>query len=317
MKILVTGGAGFIGSHIVDACLEAGHEVVVVDDLSRGSRENLNPGSRFYRADICDSEAEEILLRERPEVLNHHAAQISVADSVADPVRDAQVNICGTINLLRAAVAAGTRKVIFASTGGAMYGEVPRDPADEDCPRLPISPYAVSKISAEYYLGYFGRQFGISTTALRYANVYGPRQSPHGEAGVVAIFSTAMLAGKRPRVFGARKSGDPVGVRDYVYVGDVVRANMTAMSRTESGTYNIATSVGTSTSDVYRMVASAVGFPDPPEQADPRAGDLLRSVISFRKAERVLGWRPETSLLEGIRRTVEYFRETADGRRQT
>ena len=314
MKIVVTGGAGFIGSHIVDACVAAGHEVIVLDDLSRGDRRNLNPKARFYEVDICDPKVRDIFLSERPDILNHHAAQISVSDSVKDPVRDAQVNVLGTISLLAAAAAAaGTRKVIFASTGGAMYGELPGDPADEETPRLPISPYAVSKISAEFYLGYYRREHGLRYTVLRYANVYGPRQSPHGEAGVVAIFATAMLAGKRPRMFGARQTGDAGGIRDYVYVGDVVRANMIALDRGDDDTFNIATAQGTTTAEVYRAVATAVEFRDPPEAAPPRPGDLLRSVIAYRKAERVLEWRPETSLQEGIRRTVEYFREMASG----
>ena len=317
MKILVTGGAGFIGSHIVDACVSAGHEVVILDDLSRGHRRNLNPKARFYEGDVCDPKVRDIFLKERPEVLNHHAAQISVSDSVKDPVRDAQVNVLGTINLLTAAAAAGTRKVVFASTGGAMYGEVSGDPADEETPRLPISPYAVSKISAEYYLGYYRRQHGLQYTTLRYANVYGPRQSPHGEAGVVAIFATAMLAGKRPRMFAAQQMGDAGGIRDYVYVGDVVRANVIALEQGDDDTFNIATALGTATADIYRAVATSVEFRDTPEYAPPRPGDLLRSVISCRKAERVLGWRPETSLQEGIRRTVEYFRQTSNVKRQT
>ena len=318
MKILITGGAGFIGSHIADACISAGHEVIVLDDLSRGDRRNLNPKARLYEMDICDPKIGDIFLSERPDILNHHAAQISVSDSVKDPAKDARINILGTINLLAAAVAAGTRKVVFASTGGAMYGEVAGDPADEETPRLPISPYAVSKISAEFYLGYYRRQHGLRYTTLRYANVYGPRQSPHGEAGVVAIFATAMLSGKRPRMFAARQMGDAGGIRDYVYVGDVVRANTIALERGDDDTFNIATALGTATAEVYRTVATAVEFRDPPEDAPPRPGDLLRSVISYRKAERILSWRPETSLQEGIRRTVEYFRETAkDKIRQT
>jgi len=308
MKIVVTGGAGFIGSHVADACVEAGHKVVVLDDLSRGDRRNLHPKARFYEIDICDPEVREVFLDERPDILNHHAAQISVSDSVKDPARDAQVNVLGTVNLLEAAAAAGTRGVIFASTGGAMYGEIEGIPADEDTPRQPISPYAVSKISAEFYLGYYRRQHGIRYTTLRYANVYGPRQSPHGEAGAVAIFATAALSGRAPRLFAARQVGDAGGIRDYVYVGDVVRANLLALERGDDDVFNIATAAGTATADLYRLVATAVEFQGAPEFAPPRPGDLLRSVISCRKAERVLGWRPETSLQEGVRKTVEYFR---------
>jgi UDP-glucose 4-epimerase len=309
MKIVVTGGAGFIGSHVADACIAAGHEVVILDDLSRGDRRNLHPDARFYEIDVNDPDVKEIFQDERPDILNHHAAQISVPDSVRDPARDAQVNILGTLNLLGAAVAAGTRKVIFASTGGAMYGEIQGAPADEEAPRLPISPYAVSKIAAEFYLGYYRRQHGLLYTVLRYANVYGPRQGPHGEAGAVAIFSTATLSGKAPRLFAARQVGDAGGIRDYVYVGDVVRANMIALERGDDDVFNIATATETATADLYRMVAQTVEFHDPPEFAPPRPGDLLRSVISSRKAERILGWRPETGLHEGIRKTVEYFRQ--------
>lgn len=308
MKIVVTGGAGFIGSHIVDACVSAGHEVVVLDDMSRGERRNLNPKARFYEVDVCDPTVRDIFVDERPDVLDHHAAQISVSDSVKDPMRDAQVNILGTINLLEAAVAAGTRKVIFASSGGAMYGEIEGAPADEETPRFPISPYAVSKIAGELYLGYYRRQHGLRYTSLRYANVYGPRQNPYGEAGVVAIFETAMLSGKAPRINAARRAGDSGCIRDYVYVDDVVRANLTALERGEDGVFNVATASGTTTADLYRLVAEAVEFRDPPEVGPPRPGDLLRSVLSYRKAGQVLGWRPETSLREGVRRTVEYFR---------
>jgi UDP-glucose 4-epimerase len=309
MKIVVTGGAGFIGSHVADACIEAGHEVVVLDDLSRGDRRNLHPKARFYEIDICDPKVREVFLKERPDVLNHHAAQISVSDSVKDPVRDAQINILGMLNLLEAAAVAGTRKVIFASSGGAMYGEIEGRPAGEESPRFPISPYAVSKIAGEFYLGYYRRQHGIRYTSLRYANVYGPRQSPHGEAGAVAIFSTMTLSGKAPRLFAARQVGDAGDIRDYVYVGDVVRANTIALERGDDDVFNIATATETTTVDLYRAVAGAVEFRDPPEFSPPRPGDLLRSVISYQKAERVLGWRPETSLSEGIRKTVEYFRK--------
>ncbi len=309
MKIVVTGGAGFIGSHIADACIAAGHEVVILDDLSRGDRRNLHPKARFYEIDINDPDVKQNFQDERPDVLNHHAAQISVSDSVRDPMRDAQVNILGTLNLLGAAAAAGTSKVIFASTGGAMYGEIADAPADEESPRFPISPYAVSKISAEFYLGYYRRQHGLHYTTLRYANVYGPRQSPHGEAGAVAIFSTMTLSGRAPRLFAARQVGDAGGIRDYVYVGDVVRANLIALEQGDDDVFNIATATETATADLYRMVARAVEFHDPPEFAPPRPGDLLRSVISSRKAERILDWRPETSLQEGVRKTAEYFRQ--------
>lgn len=308
MKIIVTGGAGFIGSHVVDACIASGHEVVVLDDLSRGDPRNLHPKARFYEIDVCDPDVKEIFLDERPDLLNHHAAQISVSDSVRDPMRDAQINILGTVNLLEAAAAAGTRKVIFASSGGAMYGEIEGPPADEESPRFPISPYAVSKISAEFYLGYYRRQHGIRYTALRYANVYGPRQNPHGEAGVVAIFSMMMLTEKTPRVNAAQSVGDVGCIRDYVYVGDVVRANLIALEQGDDDVFNIATALETTTADIYRAVAQAVEFRGEPEFGPPRPGDLLRSVISCRKAERVLAWRPETSLREGVRKTVDYFR---------
>ena len=312
MKILVTGGAGFIGSHVVDACLSAGHEVVVLDDLSRGERRNLNAGARFYEIDVCDPESRKIIQEEKPDILSHHAAQMSVTDSVKDPMHDARVNILGTINLLEASAAVGTQKVIFASSGGAIYGEVREAPVDENSTTVPISPYAVSKIAGECYLGYFRRQHGLRYTILRYANVYGPRQNPFGEAGVVAIFSTSMLSGKPPRVNAAREVGDPGDIRDYVHVDDVVHANLLAIKAGDDDVFNIATGLETTTEDLFHQVAKAVEFQDPPEYGPPRPGDLLRSVLSPRKAEQVLGWRPKTALREGIRKTVEYFQQ--DGR---
>ena len=302
MKVLVTGGAGFIGSHVVDAHLDEGHEVVVVDSLVTGRRETVNPRARLLELDIRDPALREVFARERPEIVNHHAAQASVVASVADPTHDADVNVMGTLNLLELAREFGARRFIFASTGGAIYGEPERIPADETHPTLPLSPYGISKMAGEHYVRFFGGA-GMSFAILRYANVYGPRQDPHGEAGVVAIFTNAMLSGNRPTIF-----GDGTQTRDFVYVEDVARANVLAAASEESGLVNIATGVETSIEELYRLLASATGFREPPVYAPPRTGDVYRIALDPRRAEEWLGWVADISLAEGLRRTVEWFR---------
>lgn len=309
MRVLVTGGAGFIGSHIVDACVDAGHEVAVVDDLSSGRKENLNPGAAFYEADICDGALEAVFKAFRPEVVNHHAAQMSVPFSVREPELDARINVLGTVRLMACAARYGVRKAIFASSGGTVYGVANRFPIDEAAPLGAASPYGVSKIAGEFYMKYYAAQHGIPYTIFRYSNVYGPRQSPHGEAGVVAIFFEALLAGQRPKVFGARKAGDGGCVRDYVYVGDVARANLLALERGEGEVLNIGTGVETKTEEVFERVAESVGFEGAAEDGPPRAGDLLKNVLDVGRAEKVLGWRAEVALREGIARTVAFYKE--------
>jgi len=307
MRILVTGGAGFIGSHLVDGLIAQGHKVVVVDDLSTGKRKNLNPAARFYQVDIRDSSLRDVFERERPEVVDHHAAQASVKVSVGDPFGDAQVNILGSLNLMQNCLNYGVSKLIFASTGGAIYGEG-LHPHEEGEGPAPLSPYAVSKTSFEYYLKAFGQLKGLSYTILRYANVYGPRQDPFGEAGVVAIFSYRLLAGLPPQINAREKVGDPGCIRDYIFVGDVVEANLLSLSQGGGQTINIGTGKGTTTQDLCERLIGIIGYQGRMEYLPPRPGDLKASILSSQRAKEVLGWEPRTDLERGLRVTVDSFR---------
>jgi UDP-glucose 4-epimerase len=306
MRILVTGGAGFIGSHTVDALVAAGtHEVSVLDSLSSGKREQVNPAARFYETDLRNADAIlPILEREKPEVIYHLAAQMDVRRSVADPAFDAMVNLVGFLNLMEAARRNGLKRVVFASTGGAIYGEQEQFPCDEDHPRRPVSPYGVAKLATEAYLFFYKVQYGIDYVALRYANVYGPRQDPHGEAGVVAIFCGRMLGGMPSTIF-----GDGEQTRDYIFVGDVARANVAALGAKASDAFNIGTGVETSVNQLYRSLASAAGVKTPPSYAPARPGEQRRSVISPTRAGQVLGWRPEVTLDDGLERTFKFFKD--------
>lgn len=303
MKVLVTGGAGFIGSHVCDVFLRAGHEVLALDDLSSGRRENLDGRVRLVVADIRSPEAAELIRRERPEVLCHLAAQMDVRRSVEDPRHDADVNVVGMLNLLEAARTSGVRKVLFSSTGGAIYGEQERFPAPESHPTRPVSPYGVSKASGELYLGYYHAQYGLPYVALRYANVYGPRQNPHGEAGVVAIFSQRLLSGRECTIY-----GDGGQTRDFVYVEDVARANLLAWEKEYVGPLNVGTGVETDINRLYTLLAEAAGVPRPAQHAPGKPGEQRRSCVDNALARRVLGWEPSVPIAEGLRRTVEYFR---------
>jgi UDP-glucose 4-epimerase len=312
MRALVTGGAGFIGSHLVDALLERGDEVEVLDDLSTGRRDNLSgaleAGARLIEADVSDEPSVAGAIESRPpDVVFHLAGQIDVRVSVSDPFFDARVNVGGTINVLDAARQAGTRRVVFASTGGAIYGEGSwRDPPlDETAEVLPDAPYGQSKYAGEGYLSLFHRLYDLSTISLRLGNVYGPRQDPLGEAGVVAIFCGALLDGRTPRVF-----GDGQQTRDYVYVGDIVEAMMTAGDADAVGTFNVGTGVETSVLDLGRMIGEACDRPFEPEMAPPRPGEVQRIAIESSKAEWELGWRAGTSLEDGLKRTAEAFART-------
>ena len=306
MRILVTGGAGFIGSHTVDALIGAGgHQVSVLDNLSSGKREQVNAGARFHQADLRDAAAVRgVIEKEKPEVIVHLAAQMDVRRSVADPPFDAQVNLVGFLNLMEAARQHGLRRVIFSSTGGAIYGEQEQFPCSEDHPLRPVSPYGVAKLATEKYLFFYKVQYGIDYVALRYANVYGPRQDPHGEAGVVAIFCGRMLEGKPCTVFGGGKP-----TRDYIFVGDIVRANLAALSSTVSGAVNVGTGVETSTNDLYATLASIAGVKSKPEYGPARPGEQARSVISPALAQKMLGWRPQVALRDGLAQTLQYFKE--------
>lgn len=303
MKALITGGAGFIGSHIADLFIENGWEVLIVDDLSSGRIENVNPAAEFFELDIGAPEVTVLLARHKPDVVVHAAAQISVARSVREPAFDARQNITGPLDMLMACVDAGVRKVIFSSSGGTVYGEVPGAPAAEDAPFNPLSPYGISKMAFEYYLDFFHSQYGLYYTILRYGNVYGPRQDPHGEAGVVAIFAKGMISGKTPTI-----NGDGLFYRDYVYVKDVARANLLAVDRGHNRAYNIGTGVATDVNQIHRLVADSVGFGGPPNHGPARAGDLKRSVLDIARAAAELGWQPEFTLEQGMKLTVDYFR---------
>ncbi len=304
MKILVTGGAGFIGSHIVDAYISSGHEVVVLDNLSSGKKSNLNPKATLVQGDIGDAKAvRDLFVQGRFDAVNHHAAQIDVRRSVDDPVYDASVNILGALNLFESCVATGVKKVVFASSGGASYGEQDYFPADEDHPQRPISPYGVAKLTTEKYLFYYHAVYKLDSVCLRYSNVYGPRQNPEGEAGVVAIFASRMLAGGQPLI-----NGDGKQTRDYVFVGDVVRANVKALEVARSDVFNVCTGVESDVNDLFRIIRKKTGSPCDEKHAPAKKGEQLRSVLSYGKIQRELGWTPEVSLEEGLGRTVDFFR---------
>jgi UDP-glucose 4-epimerase len=303
MKVLVTGGAGFIGSHVVDAYVTSGYEVIVVDNLCTGKRENLNPRARFVELDINDAATAELVRAERPDVLNHHAAQMDVRRSVADPLFDARTNVLGTIALLEAARVAGVGKVLFVSSGGAVYGEQETFPAPETHPTWPVSPYGVSKRSGELYCHFYQAEYGLPFVAFRYANVYGPRQDPHGEAGVVAIFSGRMLRGEPVTV-----NGDGKQTRDYVFVGDVARMSLLALERDATGPVNIGTAVETDVNTLAETMLDVSGSRSEVRHGPAKAGEQRRSVVDIRRAAEVFGWTPEVSLRDGLARTVEFFR---------
>ncbi len=303
MRIVVTGGAGFIGSHLVDRLVLEGHEVAVVDNLSTGKRRNLNRAVRFYKMDIQSGALERVFRRERPLLVVHLAAQMDVRRSVEDPVYDAQVNILGTLNILQQAVAHGTRKVIFASSGGAIYGEQETFPAPETHPTRPASPYGISKLTGEHYLAYYEQVSGLQYVSLRYANVYGPRQDPEGEAGVVAIFAQKLLHGEQPVI-----NGNGRQTRDFIFVEDVVEANLAAMGKDARGTYNVGTGVETSVNELFQMLAELIQPGSKALHGPAKKGEQARSAIDSAKLRRELGWEPRVSLKEGLARTVEYFR---------
>jgi UDP-glucose 4-epimerase len=304
MKILVTGGAGFIGSSVVDAYLAAGYEVAVVDNLSTGKKENLNPKAKFYSMDIRDSRLAEVVAEFSPDVINHHAAQIDVRKSVSDPIYNAQVNDIGSLNLIEAAVECGVKKIIFASTGGAIYGEVKEGAgADEDHPQEPISPYAITKRTVEMYLHSYRVNRGLTFTALRYGNVYGPRQDPLGEAGVIAIFCGKMLKGEQPTIYGDGKQ-----LRDYVFVGDVAEANLLALNKGDNQIYNVGTGKGTSVNELFEELKELMRFDKTAAYAPPRPGELFRSVLNCYKIKKELGWQAKNDIRSGLKKTLAWYK---------
>ncbi len=304
MKIVVTGGAGFIASHIVDAYIQLGHEVYIIDDFSTGQRRNLNSSAQILNLDIADPKAAKAVAEIKPDVLNHHAAQMDVRRSVADPTFDARINIIGFINLLEASKDAGVKRVIFSSSGGAVYGDREPIPASEEHETLPLSPYGVSKLTGELYLGYYNMAFGLPYVALRYANVYGPRQSSLGEAGVVAIFVSQLLAGKSPVI-----NGDGKQTRDYVFVGDVVRANVAALDTNYTGAVNIGTGKETDVVTICESLREGVGSPVKAIHGPAKLGEQRRSCLMTSLAQKVLGWRPEVELKEGLQQTLAYYQK--------
>lgn len=310
MRIIVTGGAGFIGSHLAEAALSRGHDVWVVDDLSSGKRENVPSGAQFAELDICDGAGFERLVGQvRPEVIAHQAAQTSVSVSTREPLRDAQVNILGSLNVANAAVAHRVQRLIFASTGGAIYGEIPEGTrAKEGDPTVPLSPYGCSKLSFEAYLRYFAHEHGLTSTVLRYANVYGPRQDPHGEAGVVAIFAQRLLD-KQPLQINAKKTpGDPGCIRDYVFVEDVVKANLAAIDgAVAEPLLNVCTGEATPTQVLADVLQRELGAGSEVRFGARRPGDLERSVLDPTRCRQVVG--TATPLAEGLARTARWFKE--------
>jgi len=307
MRILVTGGAGFIGSHLIDALVaSSADEISVLDDFSTGKRYRLNPKATFYQLDLrAGAAVASAVAKIKPEVIVHLAAQMDVRRSVADPAFDAQVNLIGFLNLIESARAHGLKRVVFSSSGGAIYGESDDLPTKEDSPLLPVSPYGVAKLATEAYLFFYKVQYGIDYLALRFGNVYGPRQDPHGEAGVVAIFCGRILDGKPATIYGTGAQ-----TRDYVYVGDVVRAIVAALRSNASGlALNVGTGIETNVNELYSTLAGIADFPTHPEYGAAKPGEQMRSVVSPARAAEVLGWHPETNLETGLRETFKYFKE--------
>ncbi|HEX2878266.1 MAG TPA: NAD-dependent epimerase/dehydratase family protein [Polyangiaceae bacterium] len=303
MRILVTGGAGFIGSHLVDGFLREGHEVQVLDNLSTGQRSNLPSTVPLHVMDIRDAKVKELFEHYRPEVLCHHAAHIDVPKSVANPVFDAEVNIIDTVRLLEYCRSTNTKRVLFASTGGAIYGEQDEFPAPDTHPERPVSPYGVAKLSVERYLHYYRMQHGFQAACMRYANVYGPRQNAQGEGGVVAIFSSMLLSGKTPTIYG---SGEQT--RDFVYVEDIANANLAALKHNLVGSYNVGTGVETNVNQLYAIMAQATGTSAKANYAASRPGETQRSVLDASKLTQATGWRPQTAIAEGLKKTCDFFR---------
>ncbi len=304
MKVVVTGGAGFIGSHVVDAYVEAGHEVLVIDSLwekGGGKTTNLNPAARFFKLDIRSPETAELIRQEKPEVVNMHAAQHSVKISTDKPELDAQVNVLGLLNILEASLAAGTRKVIFASSG-ATYGTPEKLPMNELSPQRPESPYGITKMVTEHYLRYYQTEKGLKYTAFRYGNIYGPRQDPHGEAGVIAIFAKRILDGREVRI-----DWDGKQEKDYLFVGDVARANKLALTNGDNEIFCLASGKGTSVNELFQRLCATIGKEVPVVRSPKRPGDIYQAYFDCSKVREMLGWQPAVSLEKGLEETVAFW----------
>jgi len=305
MKILVTGGAGFIASHVVDAYIAAGHDVVIVDDLSTGKKENLNPKAKFYHMNILDEKLQDIMKGEGVEAVNHHAAQIKVKASLEDPYFDVKVNVLGSVLLLDLCRRADVKKFIFAASGGAMYGEAEKGPFPETHPARPLSVYGASKVAVEMYLDVFAQNFGLEYVTLRYANVYGPRQDASGEGGVVAVFTNSMLHGGDFQIH-----GDGYNIRDYIYVKDLAQANLLALDYPHNDFFNIGTGVSVTTNELFDTLAKATGYTKNAKHGVPRLGDLKKSVLDNSKAKKLLKWEPQYDLRKGLEETVNYYKRS-------
>ena len=302
MKILITGGAGFIASHIADEYINLGHEVFVLDNLSSGFVENINPKTTFINTDICDKSLNKLFEVHQFDVVNHHAAQMDVRKSVADPTFDANTNIIGTINLLQNAVKTGVKKFIFSSTGGAVYGEQEYFPADEKHPTSPLSPYGISKLAVEKYLFFYNKQYGLNYSILRNANIYGPRQNPFGEAGVIAIFTSKLLAGEQPII-----NGDGTQTRDYVFVKDVVKANVKVLEDKIPDILNVGTGIETNVNEIFNTLNKIINNGQVEKHGPTAPGEQLRSVITSDKFYKRFNWKPTTKLEGGLKETVNFF----------
>ena len=303
MNILVTGGAGFIGSNIADSYIEQGHNVVIVDNLSTGKKEFLNPKAEFYEMDIRDEMLSDIFKKHQIDIVNHHAGQIDLRKSVESPKFDIDINIVGSVNLIQHAYKNNIKKVIFASTGGAIYGEHDYFPADENHPTRPYAPYGINKLTVEKYLFYYNHVFGLNYTVFRYANIYGPRQNPLGESGVIAIFTDKILKNIEPLI-----NGDGEQTRDYVYVSDVVKANIIALDSQKSTTYNIGTSIETSVNDIFEQINDFAGTGFKGKHGPEKKGEQRRSVLSYEKIRKELKWKPDIKIEDGIKLTIDYFK---------
>jgi UDP-glucose 4-epimerase len=305
MKILVTGGAGFIGSHLTDQLIEAGNEVVVIDNLSTGQENNLNPSARFYKLDIRDPKISDVFKDERPEMVFHYAAQIDIRKSTEDPIKSADINILGTLNILENCKKFGTKKIIFASSGGAIYGDAEIIPTPENYLPFPVSPYGIEKLIAEHYLDFYKRSYGLDYLILRYANVYGPRQNPKGEAGVVAIFADKLLNNQIPVI-----NGNGAQTRDYVFVNDVVDAAMLALKTVKSRKpiFNIGTGIETSVNNLYKIMTKTVGKNISANYGSAKTGEQARSCLDSSKIRKELNWQPKYKIGEGIKITTDWFK---------